>query len=182
MTGERESGQAGGAHSPFWRFSLKVYGLPGVAQACLDLQDKAGADVNVLLYVLWLGAQGRRLDRSETTQIIAAVASWRDEIVRPLRAVRRALKTPPPALESKTAEALRARIKEVELEGERLQQEMLYAWRSAEDAGRAEAPETAVAANAQVYAAALQACFSPAPVLKIVQAALSCAPMGGEES
>ena len=34
--------------SPFWRFSVKFYGEPGVAQACIDLQDQVGVDVNVL--------------------------------------------------------------------------------------------------------------------------------------
>jgi uncharacterized protein (TIGR02444 family) len=37
---------------PFWRFSLDLYGRPGVAPACLALQDEAGADVNLVLYLL----------------------------------------------------------------------------------------------------------------------------------
>jgi len=47
--------RAGGA---FWRFSLDAYGRPGVAAACLDLQDRHGCDVNLILYALWLGRAG----------------------------------------------------------------------------------------------------------------------------
>ena len=33
--------------SPFWRFSIKFYAVPGVAQACIELQDQAKVDVNL---------------------------------------------------------------------------------------------------------------------------------------
>ena len=39
----------------FWSFSLTVYGRPGVEAACLELQDRFGADVNLALYCLWIG-------------------------------------------------------------------------------------------------------------------------------
>ena len=44
----------------------------------------------------------------------------------PIRNMRRALKTPPPVIAPAAAEGLRTRIKAVELEAERLQQEALY--------------------------------------------------------
>ena len=46
--------------SPFWRFSVKFYAEPGVAQACIDLQDQAGVDVNILFFLLWNAAQSAR--------------------------------------------------------------------------------------------------------------------------
>ena len=39
--------------SPFWRFSLQFYRLPKVADACIALQEEAGVDVNLLLFLLW---------------------------------------------------------------------------------------------------------------------------------
>ena len=39
--------------SPFWQFSVKFYAMPGVADACIALQDKARVDVNVLFFLLW---------------------------------------------------------------------------------------------------------------------------------
>ena len=44
----------------------------------------------------------------------------------PIRNVRRALKSPPPVMAPDAAEGFRTRIKAVELEAERLQQEALY--------------------------------------------------------
>ena len=41
------------AGSPFWRFSLRFYRLPEVADACITLQEQAGVDVNLLLFLLW---------------------------------------------------------------------------------------------------------------------------------
>ena len=34
--------------SPFWRFSLRFYRQPKVADACIALQEEAGVDVNLL--------------------------------------------------------------------------------------------------------------------------------------
>ncbi|ACI99249.1 TIGR02444 family protein [Rhodospirillum centenum] len=114
------------APSPdLWRFSLAVYARPGVAPMCLELQDRHGADVNLLLWAAWLAlVHGHVLTPEELAGAEAAVAPWREAVVRPLRAVRRTLKAPEPPLPA-DAGALRERIKAVELEAERLQQQML---------------------------------------------------------
>src|SRR5258707_12890741 len=44
----------------FWRFSLAFYERPGVADALVALQDRDGFDVNLVLFVLWLGISGHR--------------------------------------------------------------------------------------------------------------------------
>ena len=49
--------------SPFWQFSVKFYAVPGVAQACIELQDQAKVDVNILFFLLWNATQGRALQR-----------------------------------------------------------------------------------------------------------------------
>ena len=113
--------------SPFWRFSLSFYRLPKVADACIALQEEAGVDVNLLLFLLWHARQRRRLSGAEVAALEAKVAPWRDVTVIPLRSVRRALKAPPALVEAATAEAFRNRIKAVELEAERLQQEAMFA-------------------------------------------------------
>ena len=40
--------------SPFWKFSLGYYRGAGVSEACLELQDRCGVDVNVVLFLLWM--------------------------------------------------------------------------------------------------------------------------------
>ena len=81
--------------SPFWQFSVKFYAEPGVAQACIDLQDQASVDVNILFFLLWSATQNRALGNSEVAELERDIGPWRDMAVVPLRNVRRALKAPP---------------------------------------------------------------------------------------
>ncbi|WP_298715969.1 TIGR02444 family protein [uncultured Oceanisphaera sp.] len=45
-----------------WQFSEQHYARPGVAQACLQLQDEHGANVNLLLLLLMLEERGLGVD------------------------------------------------------------------------------------------------------------------------
>ena len=49
------------AGSPFWRFSLRFYRRREVADACIALQEEAGVDVNLLLFLLWHAIHKRAL-------------------------------------------------------------------------------------------------------------------------
>ena len=101
---------------PFWGWSLEIYGRPGVEEALLDLQDRLGLDVNLLLFACWTGAAGRgRLSGSEWTRLIDGTADWRASVVEPIRAVRRHLKD---RGDMPGATALRERVKALELEAE----------------------------------------------------------------
>ena len=112
--------------NPFWRFSLAVYPIPGVAPECLALQDTQGVDVNVLLFCAWLGsAQCIVLTEEDLATIDAAVRPWRDAVVEPLRAVRRTVKTMPEATQDDVA-ALRRDVAALELRAEQTEQAMLY--------------------------------------------------------
>jgi uncharacterized protein (TIGR02444 family) len=140
--------------SPFWRFSLGFYRQPGVGEACIRLQDEAGVDVNILLYLLWHAALERRLSGAEVEAIEQRIAPWRDQVVKPLRAIRRAIKIPPSVIESATAEGYRSKIKNVELEAERLQQEAMYDLAETSRFGEAaSSPEEAARANIDAYRA-----------------------------
>lgn len=113
-------GPGDGSGNPFWDFSLAVYGRPGVPAACLSLQDRRGADVNLLLFAAWAGmACGVRLNTEALAVIDAGVRTWREEVVRPLRAVRRRVKG--------EDDALYQRLKAAELEAERIQQDRMFA-------------------------------------------------------
>lgn len=106
--------------NPLWDFSLALYARPGVAAACLELQDRRGLDVNVLLFAAWAGAAcGVRLSAEELSRIDGTVSTWRNEVVRPLRAVRRRVKGEDAALYE--------RLKASELAAERIQQGRLFA-------------------------------------------------------
>jgi uncharacterized protein (TIGR02444 family) len=111
----------------FWKFSLEFYADPAAAGICIDLQDRHWSDVNILLFVLWCAARDRRLSRHELERVVASVAGWQNEVVRPLRSVRRHLKqlALDPALEAIVD--LREAVKKQELEAERLQQSLMEA-------------------------------------------------------
>lgn len=113
---------------PFWGFSLATYGRSGVADACLSLQEAHGADINILLFCAWAGCNGVHLDRLQIELACGAVGGWHNEIVRPLRSVRRRLKTavdgaPPGDLQSD----LRARVQKIEIDAEHIEQLRLAA-------------------------------------------------------
>lgn len=118
-------GAADDADNPFWAFSLALYGRPPAAAACLELQDRRGLDVNLLLFCCWAGHCGRRLQAGELQALQAAAGDWQARVVRPLRGVRRWLKGRTAALPPGAARLRRA-VKAQELEAERLQQAMLH--------------------------------------------------------
>ncbi|MGU3539877.1 TIGR02444 family protein [Methylobacterium sp. A54F] len=132
----------------FWGFSLELYGRPGVAAACLALQDEAGADVNLVLYLLWCAVTGRVLDEAAIATADARIAPWRAGVVESLRAVRRALKADP--LREFGSEAFRGRVKAVELEAERLVQDALF--RDAPAPGSPEGRSTVARDHLRLYA------------------------------
>ena len=156
--------------SPFWSFSLRFYRQPGVADACLALQDGCGVDVNVLLFFLWLAAARRCVPPDVARAVCAEAAPWRDDVVAPLRAIRRRLKDGSALVERGAAEAFRTRIKAVELESERLQQEALFtlaAGLATKDAATAEA---AARANVAAYGQVLGRPLKPAAVAALLGA------------
>lgn len=158
--------------SPFWRFSLRFYRLPEVAEACIRLQEESEVDVNLLMYLFWRASQHRAFTADEVAWFESKIAPWRECVVIPLRGVRRALKAPP-LVASAVAEPFRTRIKAVELEAERLQQEAMYEITPVgptgiEESSIIEAARTNVAAYA--YAQALGVEFAPDVVERLLTA------------
>lgn len=98
-----------------WRQVLATYGRPGVAQACLLLQDRLDVDVLVMLHLGYVCRQhGLALPDGPIEAADALVRTWRDQVVRPLRAARRSIDKDDPK-----TQALRASIQQVELGAER---------------------------------------------------------------
>lgn len=116
MAGEPSDNEA------LWRFSLAFYPRPGVSEALIGLQDRAGLDVNLVLFALWLGVSGRsRLTSEELATADRTVHPIRTGIVEPLRALRRRLRSDPNA----DVQRLREGVKELELAAERIVQDRL---------------------------------------------------------
>ena len=142
MRVSREGEAAGAA---FWRFSLALYARPGVADALIALQDRAGRDVNLILFGLWAGAaRGRRLAIEELAQAETAVAGLNAVVTR-FRRLRRQLK---PATDG-DVQGLRRRLLGLELAAERRVQYRLASGLldgpETEDRGRLNAAEANLA-------------------------------------
>lgn len=106
-----------------WDFCVDFYRRPGVEAACLTLQDACGADIPLLLAALWSARHGPgALNAAAIAELDRLAAPWRDNVVRPLRQVRRWMK---PAARDAAAQALRERIKADELAAEGVQLAML---------------------------------------------------------
>jgi uncharacterized protein (TIGR02444 family) len=160
-----------GLGSPFWRFSLRFYRQPGVADACIALQEQSGVDVNLLLFLLWHAMHGRRLSAAEIARLEAMIAPWRELTVVPLRDLRRALKSPPALVEAGTAESFRTRIKAVELEAERLQQEAMHSLAAGSMLGETvPSASTAARENLRAYAGLCRAPFAAGAVDTVLSA------------
>ena len=162
--------------SPFWRFSLRFYRYPGVADACIALQDGCGVDVNVLLFFLWLAVARRSVPLAVAKAVCAKVTPWRDDVVAPLRTLRRRLKDGSPLVERNAAELFRTRIKAVELESERLQQESMFALAAGLATENATTVETAARANVAAYEQALARTFAQDAVNVLLAALLADEP------
>lgn len=144
---------------PFWNFSLELYSGDGVAEACLDLQERRGCDVNILLFCCWLGSSGRpTLTAERLRAILTASEAWQSEIVKPLREMRRRLKDKPwPGALPETVDAVRRRVADAELAAEHAEQLKLASLHSP-PADRDRSPEKRLRAsvgNLGVYAVCL---------------------------
>jgi uncharacterized protein (TIGR02444 family) len=133
-----------------WDWAVAAYDAPGVADACLALQDRHEQNAPLLLWSAWIAATGRKPDEETLEAACDTARAWDSVVVAPLRAVRRTLKAPVPDIDDGPRESVRNRIKALELEAERRLLEALEAL-----APEAEGPPRpaidALAATARVW-------------------------------
>jgi uncharacterized protein (TIGR02444 family) len=109
-----------------WTFALAIYAKPGVAEACLALQDEAGVDVMMLLTTTFAAVKHRLLlAPDEIRALNEACRLWREQIVWPLRAIRSGLKAGPQPAPSEATEQFRSQVKALELAAEKLENKLL---------------------------------------------------------
>ena len=105
--------------SDLWTWAVAAYDAPGVAEACLSLQDHNEQNVPLLLWAAWVAVTGRRPDEETIEAACDAARAYDTVVVAPLRAVRRTLKAPIPDVDNDHREALRQQVKALELDAER---------------------------------------------------------------
>ena len=109
-----------------WAFALALYARPGVAEACLNLQNEAGVDVMLLLTTTFAAIEHRLLlTPDEIRALNEACRLWREQIVWPLRTIRSGLKTGPQPAPCDATEQFRSHVKALELAAEKLENKLL---------------------------------------------------------
>lgn len=110
----------------FWDYSLSVYAMPHVADACVFLQDRYELDVNVLLFCVWVGASGRQpLEPEALRDCIRRIRDWRARVVEPLRSIRRACRDEPLGVPEFLLESFVPSMRNTEIDAERVEQLVL---------------------------------------------------------
>jgi len=110
------------SNGDFRRFALDVYGCAGVPAAAVLLQDRCGVDVDVLLLAAFVGAaKGLSFTTRQAAAARAGTHRWQDDVVVPLRTLRRRLKDGPPPAPNPATAALREQIKAAELAAEMIE-------------------------------------------------------------
>lgn len=109
----------------FWEFSLAYYSREPISAACLSLQNRRGADANILLLCCWLATLGLRLDQAALHAAVSSVEAWRRDVLEPLRAARRAVGERFPELAKSDRQSIKHGMLSAELDCERIAQEKI---------------------------------------------------------
>ncbi len=112
----------------FWDWSLQIYGEDDVQRSCLNLQDRHGLDVNLVLWCVWAVSAGFGIIDDDTLAGGNAFATdWNAKVTSHLRIARHNLRPAPAGTPIEWSEGLRANTLEVELDAERIEQDFLQA-------------------------------------------------------
>ncbi|MEE8370600.1 MAG: TIGR02444 family protein, partial [Sphingomonadales bacterium] len=142
-----------------WAFAGRVFASGEVEDACLCLQDDPGADVIVMLFFLWLGMAGRKLNAGDMQEILDLAEPWQRSAIRPLRRLRREVRN----LEEDRSREIYTAMKASELALEKQELQVLWNAVSASgllaDTGAADIKsnhEAFARANLEMYLASLE--------------------------
>lgn len=107
-----------------WDFSLALYAQPQVEQLCLKLQESYGANVNLLLWAVWLEQRQLGLTSKKLAAAVALVQGWNVQYTQVLRNLRQQLKRDF-ANDMTMISPLMENIKQTELSAEKREQQWL---------------------------------------------------------
>ncbi|KRA97583.1 hypothetical protein ASD83_10705 [Devosia sp. Root685] len=100
-----------------WPDMCAVYRDPGLATACLEVQERFGADVPLLLVLSLADRAGHGIARYDLEALVVDSQSWRETVIEPLRRARQGMKG---RFNAPAETGLHDDIKRLELEAERL--------------------------------------------------------------
>jgi len=130
----------------FWHFALSVYRPDDNRALFLRIQDEGGADVPLVLFCLWCGAERWCVSNEAMRAAVDFSTTWRQARVEPLRALRRGWKGVVGNMPADLSEQARQHVAQAEQAIERLQMGYLAALREG-----ARPVENAARANLDLY-------------------------------
>lgn len=138
--------------SELWNYSTHIWTLPGVEDLCINLQTEYDANVNLLIYCLWLGEQKRCLNEDDLQVMLDTVKPWQT-MIKPLRDSRRMMQQQMIAMPGELVEQSIANMKEMEINAEHMAQMALEKALNSDNIQSAEDVSTADCslANLQLY-------------------------------
>ncbi|MGS2723423.1 TIGR02444 family protein [Porticoccus sp. GXU_MW_L64] len=140
-----------------WQYSLALY--PAIEPWCLQMQDDHNANVNLLLLCCFAGSRGQNLTLSQLNDAQDCIASWDQQVVKPLRQLRRQLPLLPQQPKAKQL------LLDAELNAERHIQNQLWHWWQQRFEGGFQLRDEAIVANLNRYLGQLGASQTPATVI-----------------
>ena len=123
-----------------------------------------------MLFLLWQATQKRRFAATQVKALAEKMGPWQIDVIGPIRGLRRMLKGNAPLLDKGSAELFRTKIKAIELEAERLQQEAMYAMAAGMTSEAAPSAEAAARASMAAYESVAVSPFTPAAVDTLIAA------------
>lgn len=127
------------SNNPLWQFSIENYRKPGVEPILLQLQDRFDVDINMVLCCCWLASEFRSVSLELQADLISEAKVWRDSCVKPLREVRRFLKS------QGVDEGVYQQAKTLELSAEHGQQELMVEFLNRQQLLESESPKDELA-------------------------------------
>lgn len=124
-----DSMAASTSSTPLWDFALVFYAQPQVAETCVQLQDAYDINVCLLIGLRWLDEQGAYLDAKDLADLQVHIRTWTQEVVVPLRSLRRRLKESiQPFAQDELQTHIRTAVKQAELLAEKKLLVAIEAW------------------------------------------------------
>jgi len=114
--------------NPFWRFSLSLYQLKRIKDACLQLQDDSGANINLVFFAIWTAQQRLRFS-PDWRNAFQQLENWHRDYTLQLRRQRNELKLIAEKAdknEDGPLHRMREHIQKAELLAEQQEQAVLY--------------------------------------------------------
>jgi len=113
-----------------WKTIVAWYGEPGAAEQLLQAQQESGLDVVLHLFLRYVTEELRiELDQAARGAARATIQTWREQVIQPVRELRRALKHMPGLEDIDTSRhEWREALKGMEVKAERVEFISLFNW------------------------------------------------------